>query len=100
MIEHLKHFGWRLVIAWAMLQGHVLKFFMTPSNILSVIALTVSVAGFYLGEDRRKKDVQFDVISKTYEKNYEMNRMQLDGSVPPQCCETLLTTDWAAAGVS
>ncbi len=23
-----------------------------------------------------------------------------EGSVPPQCCETLLTTDWAAAGVS
>lgn len=45
---------------------------------LSVLAIAVSVYSFYLGEQRRARDIPFDVVPKAYEKYYEMNKIQLD----------------------
>jgi len=45
---------------------------------VALVALVLSLLTYWKGEERRKKDVPFEVTAKTYEKYYEMNRIALD----------------------
>ena len=49
----------------------------TPSLAISLMALALSALTFYLGYRNRKRDVPFDVIPKSYERYYDMNRIEL-----------------------
>jgi hypothetical protein len=48
------------------------------TSILSLFAVILSLVAFYNSEQRRKKDVPFELIPKAYEKYYEMNKIQLE----------------------
>lgn len=48
------------------------------SIVLSIVALALSVTTYLDAETRRKKDVPFEVTAKSYEKYYEMNRIELE----------------------
>jgi len=50
---------------------------LTPSLFISAMALTLSVVTIYLGYRNRRRDVPFDVIPKSYERYYDMNRIEL-----------------------
>jgi hypothetical protein len=48
------------------------------STVLSLVAVLFSLVAFYNAEERRKKDVPFELIPKAYEKYYEMNKIELE----------------------
>ena len=45
---------------------------------VALLALVLSGIAYWKGEERRKKDVPFEVTAKSYEKYYEMNRIELE----------------------
>lgn len=58
--------------------GRLTKWLKTIGGILSIVAVLVSVTTYVKGESRRRKDVTFEIIQKTYEKYSEMNRIELE----------------------
>lgn len=50
----------------------------SPANAISFVAFAISVGTLAVTEYRRAKDVRYEIISKSYERYYEMNRIQLD----------------------
>jgi len=61
------------------------SFFSESSNLISsaslaasVAAVAVSLVTYNNAEERRKRDLPFELMPKAYEKYYEMNKIQLD----------------------
>jgi hypothetical protein len=50
----------------------------TFANVMSVAAVSLSLVTFIAAEKNRKVDLPFDIISKSYEKYYEMTKVQID----------------------
>lgn len=58
--------------------GALMNWLKDPSHIISLIAIVMSLGTLSLNEYRRVKDNRFALISKSYDRYYEMNRLQID----------------------
>lgn len=48
------------------------------SAVIALVALGVSIWTYLSGEERRRRDTAFEVVAKSYDKYYEMVRIELD----------------------